>query len=259
MGSSSGWGSSESSSCTPARMPSGESTGVAARGGATQQPSSPREPSERGPQDSLFASGKISSIDARVNRRGVFMAHTIRHLTGTAKPGPPNDRPAASAGAASAAVAHVAVARRHLDHGAVVPGSAYDEYDDQELHVYEVLVRSHGWRRSHRFGQSGRRRHRYHQGRRRLHEPDPDGYRRHSARPDPQGPRRRRDWRRSGLGPLDRFALVPPSVALRCVLHLDRTEECQAVVSGDHGLRWFQGQGVRRGKAYDPVCRYRRV
>ena len=38
------------------------------------------------------------------------MAHTIRHLTGTAKPGPPNDRPARACGTPSATLAHVAAA-----------------------------------------------------------------------------------------------------------------------------------------------------
>ena len=41
----------------------------------------------------------------------------------------------------------------------------------------------------------------------------------------------------AGLGPPDRSALLPSPAALRRLLHLDRAQERQAARRGDHGLR----------------------
>ena len=50
-----------------------------------------------------------------------------------------------------------------------------------------------------------------------------------------------------------------PSAALRRLLHLDRPAKRQAAGRGDHGLRRLQGQGLRRREADDPLLRHRRL
>ena len=177
------------------------------------------------------------------------MARTIRHFTGSAKPGQPNDRPPAPAGPppprwrmwllpVGVLITLILLSIPHMT-STPTKSFSYSKF------VSEVDV----GRRAHGLGQPQWRDHRHVEGRRRLHQPDPDGHHRHAARPHAQGARRRRHRRRSGVGPPRGHPLLRPLLAARRLLHLDGTAQRPAAGRGDHGLRRLAGQGLRRGHA----------
>ena len=187
------------------------------------------------------------------------MTLRTRHLTGSAKPGEPNDRPKAPAPPPPPrwrmwllpAGILITLLLLSLPHTSSTPTKnfSYSKFLSQvdSGHVRTASVNPE------------RRHHRHPQGRRRLHQPDPHRHHRQPAGPHPEGPRRGRHRGGTGLGPPHRPVVVPPLPVVHRLLHLDRTEELQAAGRGDHGHRGVQGQGLRRGQAHHPVRRHRRL
>ena len=190
--------------------------------------------------------------------RDHIVVQRIRHLTGSTKSGEPNDRPRTRSPSPTV-VADVALAARRGDLVDPAVARAHVDHPDEELQLLEVRLRGRaGDVRTASVNPSGAITGTLKGGddytsqiptaitdtqlapTLKAHDVDVTGVGAGSS--PPRGP-----------------PLLRPVPVVARVLHLDWTAERRAARRGDHGFRGFEGQGLRRGKAYDPIRRHRRL